>query len=154
MRDICDHCENHEGRGSRLISVEVNRSPVFRPRACPVSLTSGLCLERLLEVFGINTALARRILIYLCLSARNCEGNVSLRRQFRLINRLRIQVQSGARLGMSKQALNCLNANASEVAGITGSQTFVEIFGANISLDKSLIGPPLWRSLGVSKWQY
>jgi hypothetical protein len=32
-------------------------SAVFRSRACPVSLTLGLRLERLLEVFGVNACL-------------------------------------------------------------------------------------------------
>jgi hypothetical protein len=47
-----------------------------------------------------------RFLIGLYLIARDCEGNISLRRQFRLIHRLRIQVKCGARLGMAKQSLN------------------------------------------------
>jgi hypothetical protein len=31
-----------------------------------------------------------------------------LRRQFRRVNRLGIEIKSGARLGMAKQTLNCL----------------------------------------------
>src|ERR1700674_285564 len=50
-----------------------------------------------------------RFLIGLCLIARDCEGNVSLRRQFRFVNRLRIEVKSGARFGMAKQSLNRLH---------------------------------------------
>ena len=38
--------------------------------------------------------------------ACNSQCNVSLRRQFRFVNRLRIQVKRGARLGMTEQALN------------------------------------------------
>jgi hypothetical protein len=42
------------------------------------------------------------------LVARNRDSHVSLRRQFRLINRLRIQVKSCGRLSVTKQSLNCL----------------------------------------------
>jgi hypothetical protein len=48
----------------------------------------------------------------LLLAASDCERNVSLRGQFRRVNRLGIEIKSGARLGMSKQALNRLNVFA------------------------------------------
>jgi hypothetical protein len=54
------------------------------------TFTSRFRLERLLKLFGANTGLARCPLVDLHLAARDRHRNVSLRRQFRFIHRLRI----------------------------------------------------------------
>ena len=87
------------------------RTPTVR-RVSVIAPTVGLRLECFWKYFASTAASARYILIYLRLVACDCWSHVPPGRQFRLINRLRIEIKSGARLGMSMQALNCLNVFA------------------------------------------